>query len=150
MTMIIAAVVVVVVVVAAVVGYMVLSGGDDGIELSGQWTVSGGDMKMTMVLNNDTASKQWINETIPADTTEIIDFDDPTDMPEGWDINDLGDGDFEIENFALMDADFGTVTGHYEIDGDTMTITMSGSGYVIDGTDYMAITFEYDMDFARA
>jgi hypothetical protein len=141
-------IVVVIVVVAAVVGYLVMTGGS-GESLSGQWTVSGGTMKMTMVVNNDTANKQWMNETIPADT-EIIDFDDPTTTPEGWNINDLGGGNFEIVNFQMDDADFGTVTGHYNINGDTMTITMSGSGHVIDGTDYLDVTFDYNVTFARA
>lgn len=148
MTMIIVAVVVVVVVVAAVLGYVIMSG-DSDLELSGQWTVSGGTMKMTMVMNNDTSTKQWINETIPADS-EIIDFDDPTTTPDGWDINDLGGGNFEIVNFVMADANFGTVTGHYDINGDTMTITMNGSGHVIDGTDYMEITFDYNVNFAEA
>lgn len=113
--------------------------------LTGNWTLSGGEMKTVMVINNDTANTTWNNMTIPADD-EIVNFDDESSMPEGMTFTDLGDGAFEITDYEMMGADFGTITGTYEVDGDTLTITMIGSGTYVDGGDYFEIDFDYTMD----
>lgn len=149
MMMIIAVVVVVVVVVAAA-GYFLFMK-DSGEALTGKWTVSGGEVKMVMVVNNDTANTTWMNETIPA-SAEIIDFDDETTMPEGMNFVDLGDGEFEITGFTWGDADFGTITGTYDIDGDTMVITYHAAGSTIDeySGDYMEIEMDQTINFAKA
>ncbi|MDO9538037.1 MAG: hypothetical protein Q7J68_06935 [Thermoplasmata archaeon] len=147
MTLIVLAVVAIVVV-GAVVGYVMFMG-DDDVALTGQWTVSGGEMKIVMVMNNDTANTIYNNVTIPADP-EVIDFDDTSTMPEGMVFKDLGGGDFEITSFEMMGADFGTITGSYDVNGDTMTLTMTGSGTYIDGTDYMEIDMDYTVNFAKA
>ena len=144
----IAVIVVVVIVVVAVVGYVMMSGGS-GDSLSGEWTVSGGEMKIKMVVNNDTANTIWTNQTIPA-SSEVIDFDNPGDMPEGMVYHDLGDGEFEITSFEMMGADFGTIHGSYDINGDTMTLHFTASGTYIDGTDYMQIDMDYTVNFAKA
>jgi len=106
-------------------------------------------MSYTMVVNNDTANPTSMTVPIPA-SSEVINFDDPAEMPEGMVYHDLGGGEFEITSFEMMGADFGTMHGSYDIDGDTMTITMSGSGSYIDSTDYFEIEFDYTMNLARA
>ena len=142
------AIVVVVVVVAAVIGAMFLMGGsDDG--LTGKWTVSGGEIKMTVVQNNDTANTTYMNITIPA-STEVIDFDDAASMPAGMSYKDLGDGKFEIENFDMSGTDFGKIEGTYNIEGDTMTITMTGTTYEMEMGDYMEFGFDYTMNLKKA
>ena len=147
--MILAIVVVMVVVIAALAYVFVLK--DDGIALEGQWTVSGGEVKNIVVINNITANTSYQNITIPADST-VIDFDDPSTMPGDMIYNDLGDGAFEIENFEMGTTSLGTVTGTYTIDGDTMTLEYSGSGATVDeyDGDYIELELEVEVTFVRA
>ena len=79
-------------------------------------------------------------------------FDDPDTMPDEMQFTDLGDGEFEITAFSMGDADFGTIEGTYDIDGDTMTITFSGTASFVDdySGDYMEAELSETVNFVRA
>ena len=147
--MILAIVVVAVVVIAALAYVFVIDDGGD--ELSGQWTVSGGNVVMKMVANNDTANATWQNVTIPADT-EVIDFDDPETIPDEMKYTDNGDGTLVLEDFSMGEMNFDSLDGTYDIDGDTMTITFSGVGSYVDSFsgDYIEVDFSETVNFASA
>jgi hypothetical protein len=147
--LIIGAVVVIIIILVLAIVFLLPRGSEDS--LSGQWTVTGGEFKTIGTMNNDTSTRVWMNETIPA-SSDIVDFDNPEPMSAGIEFVDLGGGDFEIHGYSMGSANFGTITGHYEINGDTMTMSYSATSTSIDeySGDYMEIQLDVTTTFARA